>query len=75
MTKFSHIQDGEQFAAEGFLYMKIPPAPVGKCCECGIGLNALTIKHADGRPLTDRFGYPVLPWASHFCPSETVDAR
>ena len=75
MTKFSHIQNGEQFVAEGFLYMKIPAAPTGNCCDCGAGFNALVIKHADGRPLIDRYGYPVLPWASHFCPSELVEAR
>ena len=75
MTTFASIQDGKTFVCGNFLYMKIPPAPVCQCCDCGIGVNALIIKHKDGRQLMDRFGYPVLPWASHFCPSEMVEAH
>lgn len=71
---FADLRYGEKFAWGELLYMKIPAAPVGECEYCGIGVNALTIGRRDGRQLTDRRGYPMLPWGTHFCPGEQVDA-
>ena len=75
MTAFANIQDGETFVWGDLMYMKIPPAPVGTCDSCGVGINALAIGRQDGATLKDHFGYPKLPWGTHFCPREKVKAR
>ena len=75
MITFAELQDGTEFVCNGLLYMKIPAVKTSKrkCDDCGVGINAITIGRQGGVPLTDSFGYPMLPWGVHFCPSEKID--